>query len=66
MILSVLFMVSSPVMMTSQDALAPGTHVVHEVLGEGVIVQYNETRDSYTVQFANGTRNIRRSFLKVK
>lgn len=56
----------SPVMMTSQDALPKGTRVVHEVLGEGTIIQYNETRDSYSVQFSNGTRNIRRSFLKVK
>lgn len=42
---------------------APGTHVMHAVLGEGIIVEYNEARGSYSVQFGNGTRNIRGSFL---
>ena len=46
------------------SSLEPGTRVKHEVLGEGTIVSYNEARGSYTVQFGNGTRNIRRNFLK--
>ena len=46
------------------DALPPGTRVRHAVLGEGTIVSYNEVRGSYSVQFGNGTRNIRGSFLQ--
>lgn len=49
---------------SASDILAPGTRVKHEVLGEGIIQDYNEARGSYTVQFGNGTRNIRRNFLK--
>jgi len=47
----------------NEGGLPPGTHVRHEVLGEGTIVSYNEARGSYTVSFGNGTRNIRGSFL---
>lgn len=50
---------------TTGDELAPGTKVLHAVLGEGTIVAYNEGRGSYSVQFGNGTRNIRGSFLTV-
>ncbi len=51
---------------TGGEAIFPnGTRVRHEVLGEGVIVAYNEARGSYTVSFGNGTRNIRGSFLTV-
>ena len=49
---------------SGSDILAPGTRVKHDVLGEGIIQDYNEARGSYTVQFGNGTRNIRRNFLK--
>ncbi len=42
---------------------APGTRVMHQVLGEGTIVEFNEARGSYAVQFGNGTRNIRGGFL---
>ena len=49
---------------SGEDILAPGTHVKHDILGEGIIQDYNEARGSYTVQFGNGTRNIRRNFLK--
>lgn len=48
---------------SSIPVFSPGTHVIHEVLGEGVVVSYNEIRGSYSVQFGNGTRNIRGSFL---
>lgn len=47
----------------ADERLAPGTQVRHEVLGVGKILAYNESRDSYSVQFSTGTRNIRRSFL---
>ncbi len=50
---------------TSSNGIPPGTHVRHEVLGEGIVVSYNEERGSYTVAFGNGTRNIRGSFLSV-
>ncbi len=49
---------------SGEDILAPGTRVKHDILGEGIIQDYNEARGSYTVQFGNGTRNIRRNFLK--
>ncbi len=49
---------------SGSDILAPGTRVKHDVLGEGIIQDYNEARGSYTVQFGNGTRNMRRNFLK--
>lgn len=42
---------------------AAGTRVLHTVLGEGTILEYNEARGSYSVQFGNSTRNIRGSFL---
>ncbi len=48
----------------ADDTLAPGTRVRHEILGEGTIVCFNEVRGSYTVQFGNGTRNIRGNYLK--
>lgn len=47
----------------TQDFWPEGTRVRHEVLGEGIIVSYNEARGSYSVAFGNGTRNIRASFL---
>jgi DNA helicase-2/ATP-dependent DNA helicase PcrA len=47
-----------------EGALEPGTKVKHEILGEGTIISFNEVRGSYTVQFGNGTRNIRGNFLK--
>lgn len=47
----------------SQSFFPAGTKVRHEVLGEGTIVSYNETRGSYSVAFGNGTRNIRANFL---
>lgn len=46
-----------------EAAFAPGTRVIHAVLGEGVVESFNEVRGSYTVRFGNGTRNIRGSFL---
>ncbi len=49
---------------SGEDILTPGTRVKHDILGEGIIQDYNEARGSYTVQFGNGTRNIRRNFLK--
>lgn len=54
---------TAPLAKTSDDRLALGTQVRHEVLGVGTILAYNESRDSYSVQFSTGTRNIRRSFL---
>lgn len=50
--------------MASAQEFAPGTRVVHAVLGEGVVESYNEVRGSYCVSFGTGTRNIRGSFLK--
>lgn len=47
----------------TQSFWPEGTRVRHEVLGEGTIVSYNEARGSYSVEFGNGTRNIRASFL---
>ena len=47
----------------TQSFWPEGTHVRHEVLGEGSIVSYNEARGSYSVAFGNGTRNIRANFL---
>ncbi len=46
-----------------QGNFKPGDRVKHKILGIGTIVQYNEARGSYEVQFGNGTRNIRGSFL---
>jgi len=45
--------------------LLPGTRVRHAVLGPGTIVAYNAERQSYTVDFASGTRSIRGSFLSI-
>ncbi|MBO4753778.1 MAG: UvrD-helicase domain-containing protein [Bacteroidales bacterium] len=49
---------------SGEDVFPPGTRVKHEILGEGTIIDFNEVRGSYTVQFGNGTRNIRGNFLK--
>ena len=46
------------------DVFPSGTRVKHDILGEGTIIDFNEVRGSYTVQFGNGTRNIRGNFLK--
>lgn len=48
----------------TQNFWPAGTRVLHEVLGEGTVVSYNEARGSYSIAFGNGTRNIRASFLK--
>ena len=45
------------------DILTPGTHVMHKVLGEGIVISYNEVRGSYSVEFEGGVRNIRKQFL---
>lgn len=47
----------------TNGTFAAGTRVRHTVLGEGTILEYNEARGSYSVQFGNSTRNIRGSFL---
>lgn len=45
----------------------PGTVVVHQLLGEGVVQSFNDVRGSCEVRFANGSiRNIRTSFLQRK
>ena len=49
---------------SGEDVFPPGTRVKHDILGEGTIIDFNEVRGSYTVQFGNGTRNIRGNFLK--
>jgi len=51
----------------NESTFAPGTIVLHQLLGEGVIQGYNEARGSYEVRFTNGSiRNIRADFLQKK
>lgn len=41
-----------------------GDTVVHKIFGEGTIIDYNQERDSYNVQFGETTRNVRTTFLE--
>ena len=44
-------------------ALKPGDKVTHKVLGEGTILDYDEERDSFKIDFNGSIRFIRASFL---
>ena len=46
-----------------EDALKPGDKVTHKVLGEGTILDYDEERDSFKIDFNGSIRFIRSSFL---
>ena len=46
-----------------EDALKPGDKVTHKVLGEGTILDYDEERDSFKIDFNGSIRFIRASFL---
>lgn len=58
--------ISTPAPSSQSVGIFPqGTRVRHSLLGEGVVISYNEERGSYTVSFGHGTRNIRGSFLEI-
>ncbi len=46
------------------ENLKPGDKVNHKVLGEGTILEYNEERDTYKIDFNGSTRFIRADFFK--
>lgn len=44
--------------------ITKGDRVSHKLFGIGVVIQFNQEEDSYKVQFEDGVRNIRPSFLE--
>ena len=46
-----------------EDALKPGDKVTHKILGEGTILDYDEERDAFKIDFNGSIRFIRASFL---
>ena len=44
--------------------ITEGDRVSHKLFGIGVVIQFNQEEDSYKVQFEDGVRNIRPSFLE--
>ena len=46
-----------------ENYLKPGNTVTHKILGEGTILEYDEERDSYSIDFNGSIRFIRADFL---
>ena len=46
-----------------QDSLQPGDTVEHKIFGKGTILEYDEERDSFKIDFNGSIRIIRASFL---